>query len=59
MYFGIWLEGVHGEGGEGDRVNPIPPKVLTRLDPEGSTDFRHICLILRHVCLISHETLVI
>ena len=32
-----WV-GAEGEGGKGDRVNPIPKRVLTRPDPKGSTD---------------------
>ena len=32
-----WV-GAEGEGGKGDRVNPIPRKGLTRPDPKGSTD---------------------
>ena len=31
--------GGQGEGGKGDRVNPIPPECLTRLDPQGVDGF--------------------
>ena len=40
--------GVHGEGGKGDRVNPILGG-LTRSDPKGSTDYPYIIPILSRI----------
>ena len=39
-----WV-GAEGEGGKGDRVNPIPRRVLTRPIPPkvGSTDLETYC----------------